>query len=142
MERTARRAALLGGAATLLGALALGAGTAPAQAAQTAGAQAAAGAYFSTWATDVNMRYDVNRVNGDRCPESPSPAHCPDVLGRAQPGDRLRVTCQTRGETVGGNPYWVFAHNETRGTYGWMASYFINHPDDVLPGVPTPCYGP
>ncbi|MER7492874.1 hypothetical protein ABT033_09620 [Streptomyces pharetrae] len=156
MTTALRRITRLGGTAALLGALALGAGTASAQptasvrpavsgqpAAWTAaGEQAAAAAVFTTWATDVNMRHDLNHVNGWACPEHPSPGNCPDVIGRAQPGDQLEVSCQTRGETVGGNPYWVFAHNRTRGIHGWMASYFIAHPDDVLPGVPTPCMGP
>lgn len=150
MTTTLRRIARLSGTAALLGALTLGAGTASAEptasarptAQAAAGERAAAAAFFTTWATDVNMRHDLNHVNGWACPESPSPGNCPDIIGRAQPGDRLEIECQTRGETVGGNPYWVFAHNHTRGIYGWMASYFIAHPDNVLPGVPMPCVGP
>lgn len=63
------------------------------------------------------------------------------MIGQAQPGDQLEVTCQTRGETVGTNPNWVFVENRTRGFDGWMASYWISHPDNWLPGVPQ-CYGP
>lgn len=170
MTTALRRIARLGGAAALLGALTLGAGTAAAQPAASApsvasassfasvqpaasdrssddarrsahvavGQRAVAGAFFTTWATDVNMRHDLNHVNGYACPESPSPGNCPDVIGRAQPGDRLEVMCQARGETVGGNPYWVFAHNHTRGIHGLLSSYFIDHPDKQLHGVPPP----
>ncbi|MFF3349474.1 hypothetical protein [Streptomyces sp. NPDC002779] len=143
------RVARLGGSAALLGTLVLGAGTASAQEShpmrpvgQAASGELAAGSFFTTWASDVNMRNDLQRVNGWACGESPSTTNCPDVTGQAQPGDRLEVHCQTLGQTVGSNPYWVFVDNHTRGTYGWMASYFIAHPDNKLPGVPSPCVGP
>ncbi|MFI9152556.1 hypothetical protein [Streptomyces sp. NPDC053367] len=149
MNTALRRAARLGGSAALLGTLLLGAGTASAQASlptrpagQTASGEQAAGSFFTTWATDVNMRHDLNHVNGWACPESPSTTNCPDITGQAQPGDQLEITCQTLGQTIGGNPYWVFAINHTRGTDGWMAGYFIAHPDNKLPGVPSPCMGP
>ncbi|MEE1927529.1 hypothetical protein V1J52_04890 [Streptomyces sp. TRM 70351] len=94
---------------------------------------------FTTWATNVNARTGV--PGSMACPEHPSPANCPTVRGQSQPGDQLAVVCQTRGEHVGTNPNWVFAENRTRGFEGFMASYYIKHPDDWLPGVPQ-CYGP
>ncbi|MGW1544688.1 SH3 domain-containing protein [Streptomyces sp. NPDC002309] len=135
-SKSARRGARRGGAAAVLCALAMTVGAAPAGAAAE---QRPASPVFTTWATDVNVREDPSP--GYRCPEFPSPGNCPQVAGRAQPGDRLEVLCQTRGETVGGNPYWVFVDNRTRGFDGWMASYYISHPDNWLPGVPQ-CYGP
>lgn len=132
-RKTIRTAAALCGAAATLGALATTAAAAP--------AQQPAPAVFTTWATDVNARVDVDGSTGFRCPEHPSPATCPKVTGRSQPGDRLEVLCQTRGETVGGNPYWVYVQNTTRGFHGWTASYYIAHPDNWLPGVHQ-CYGP
>lgn len=135
LNKSARRGARLGGAAAVLCALAMTVGAAPAQATAE---QRAAGPVFTTWAADVNVRFlsppDL------RCPKFPSPGNCPQVTGKAQPGDRLEVLCQMRGETVGGNPYWVAVNNETRGFGGWMASYYISHPDNWLPGVPQ-CYG-
>ncbi|MCL7427158.1 hypothetical protein ACFVP3_30440 [Streptomyces sp. NPDC057806] len=149
MTTALRRVARLGGSAALLGTLLLGAGTASAQtspstapARQAVSSEQAAGSLFTTWATDVNLRNDLKRVNGWACGESPSTTNCPDVTGQAQPGDQLEVHCQTLGQTIGSNPYWVFVDNHTRGTYGWMASYFIAHPDNKLPGVPSPCMGP
>lgn len=136
LNKSARRGARLGGAAAVLCALAMTVGAAPAQATAE---QRPAGPVFTTWATDVNVRTDS--APGFRCPEFPSPGNCPQVIGKAQPGDQLEVTCQTRGETVGGNPYWVFVVNRTRDLDGWMASYYISHPDNWLPGVPQ-CYGP
>ncbi|WP_175411166.1 hypothetical protein [Streptomyces sp. TRM64462] len=130
-RRTVRLASALCGAAALLGgALAVPAAAAPAPK-----------PVFTTWATDVNARVDVDGSQSHRCPEHPSPGNCPKVTGRSQPGDRLQVTCQTRGQTVGSNPYWVYVDNLTRGFHGWMASYYIAHPDNWLPGVPQ-CYGP
>ncbi|GGJ62120.1 hypothetical protein [Streptomyces lacrimifluminis] len=135
VNKSARRGTRLGGVAAVLCALAMTVGAAPTQAAE----QLAAGPVFTTWATDVNVRYFSGP--GSPCPDFPSPGNCPRVVGKAQPGDQLEVECQTRGETVGGNPYWVFVDNWTRGFYGWMASYYISHPDNWLPGVPQ-CAGP
>ncbi|MFF8847842.1 hypothetical protein ACF08N_34890 [Streptomyces sp. NPDC015127] len=132
----ARRTAALGGAAAALSALATALGAVPAQAQAE---QPPPYPVFSTWATDVNVR--VGDSPGYRCAEFPSPGNCPKVKGQAQPGDRLAVVCQTKGEQVGTNPNWVFVENRTRGFDGWMAGYYIAHPDNWLPGVPQ-CYGP
>ncbi|WP_149180017.1 hypothetical protein [Streptomyces sp. TRM49041] len=126
-----------------VGVAALGAfaATVTAVPAQAHGARQPEKKVFTTWATDVNARVDVAGSGSFRCPEFPSPANCPKVTGRSQPGDRLEVTCQTKGQTVGGNPYWVYVDNPNRGFHGWTASYYISHPDNRLPGVPQ-CYGP
>ncbi|GAA4933107.1 hypothetical protein ACFPM3_04295 [Streptomyces coeruleoprunus] len=138
-RKPARLTTALCAAAAATAALAATAVATPAQAAATT--RPAANRVFSTWATNVNARVDVDGSHGFRCPEFPSPGNCPKVTGQSQPGDRLEVTCQTKGQTVGGNPYWVYVDNLNRGFHGWMASYYIDHPDNWLPGVPQ-CYGP
>ncbi|SFC41924.1 hypothetical protein [Streptomyces aidingensis] len=87
---------------------------------------------FTTWATKVNVRH--NNADWGACNTSPSVANCPDVQGRVNPGDYFEAWCQKEGsQTVGGNPYWVYVIMPS--FEGWMASYYVDHPDNVLPDV-------
>ncbi|TXS35535.1 hypothetical protein EAO75_44085 [Streptomyces sp. uw30] len=85
---------------------------------------------FSTWATNVNVRH--NNSNLTTCGMSPSTANCPNIRGQVNPGVSFEVWCQKIGsQTVGGNPYWVYIILPN--FEGWMASYYVDYPDDVLP---------
>ncbi|MEU9055569.1 hypothetical protein AB0D37_35070 [Streptomyces sp. NPDC048384] len=85
---------------------------------------------FSTWATNVNVRH--NNASLTTCGMSPSTANCPNIRGQVNPGASFEVWCQKIGsQTVGGNPYWVYII--TPNFDGWMASYYIDYPDNVLP---------
>ncbi|MFG2463285.1 hypothetical protein ACGFWE_40400 [Streptomyces sp. NPDC048523] len=88
---------------------------------------------FTTWATNVNVRH--NNSNFAACNNSPSVANCPNVRGQVNPGDSFEAWCQKVGsQTVGGNPYWVYVIRPT--FEGWMASYYVDYPDNVLPDTP------
>lgn len=104
--------------------------------APTAGAGSASAAqadrYYRTWATDVNVR--VSEAAPSTCGRHPSVANCPDVRERLQPSKQFYVYCQGPGQTVGGNPYWLMINTDT--TTGWIASYFVDYPDNRLPDVP------
>ncbi|WP_190038235.1 hypothetical protein [Streptomyces fructofermentans] len=85
---------------------------------------------FTTWATNVNVRH--NNASVTTCGMSPSTANCPNIRGQVNPGTSFEVWCQRTGsQTVGGNPYWVYII--TPNFDGWMASYYIDYPDNVLP---------
>ncbi|WP_165984937.1 hypothetical protein [Streptomyces sp. YIM 98790] len=88
---------------------------------------------FTTWAAKVNVRH--NEADPARCNASPSVPRCPDARGQVNPGDSFEAWCQKEGsQTVGGNPYWVYVI--TPGFEGWLAGYYVGHPDDVLPDTP------
>ncbi|MEV0317992.1 hypothetical protein ACIBKX_06995 [Streptomyces sp. NPDC050658] len=126
------RTLLTGGvaaAALAVGGLAVTAGSASAEPAPKAGAAAA----FTVWATDVNVR--DNPQSPATCDGFPSPGNCPTVSGKLQPGQQFEAKCQRKGETVSGNEWWVFI--ERGDSRGWIASYFVDTPDDQLPGVPV-----
>ncbi|MFJ2610499.1 hypothetical protein ACIO13_36940 [Streptomyces sp. NPDC087425] len=101
--------------------------------AQPAGAAPASDRYYQTWATDVNVR--VSNADPEGCGRRPSVANCPDVRGRVQPGTQFYVYCQgPGGQTVGGNPYWLMIGTDR--LTGWMASYYVDYPNNRLPDVP------
>lgn len=88
---------------------------------------------FTTWATNVNVRH--NNGNFATCNNSPSVANCPNVRGQVNPGDSFEAWCQKLGsQTVGGNPYWVYVIRPA--FEGWMASYYVDYRDNVLPDTP------
>ncbi|GGK31097.1 hypothetical protein GCM10011583_73690 [Streptomyces camponoticapitis] len=88
---------------------------------------------FTTWATNVNVRH--NNSNFATCNNSPSAANCPNVRGQVNPGVSFEAWCQKIGsQTVGGNPYWVYVILPS--FEGWMASYYVDYPDNVLPDTP------
>ncbi|MGN9821413.1 hypothetical protein ACTMUQ_39575 [Streptomyces sp. SD11] len=88
---------------------------------------------FTTWATNVNVRH--NNSNFAACNNSPSAANCPNVRGQVNPGVSFEAWCQKIGsQTVGGNPYWVYVILPN--FEGWMASYYVDYADNVLPDTP------
>jgi len=74
------------------------------------------------------------RTGGDACMAAPGPGTCPQVLLGLDPGQRLEPICQRHGQTMGRNPYWVFASGP-RGNRGWVPSWFVDYPTNHLPGV-------
>jgi hypothetical protein len=140
MTRVAATTAALGGVLAMVGGVA---GPASAATVRSAPVQLHAvqphavqphDAHYRVWATNVNIR--ENTGDPATCALSPSVADCPDIQGRAQPSDDVDVLCQRIGQTVGGNPYWVNVEDISNGATGWMASYYIDYPDNRLPNVP------
>jgi hypothetical protein len=74
------------------------------------------------------------RAGPAACAAHPGTGSCPDVLLGLRPGQRLYPVCQRRGQMVGRNPYWLYASGP-RGKRGWVASWYIDHPANRLPGV-------
>ncbi|MFE1415239.1 hypothetical protein ACFW6F_31255 [Streptomyces sp. NPDC058746] len=69
------------------------------------------------------------------CQTYPSSVNCRPVIDTINVGDRFLPACQCKGDTVGSNPYWVYGAS-SHGTSGWILSWWIDNPYDVLPGVP------
>ncbi len=91
--------------------------------------------HYTVWAYGVNGRDSV--ADWKRCENFPSVGACPDIFATINRGDDLIVMCQRPGEIVGGNPYWVKVFGAVTGWRAvWVASHFIDYPDDVLPNVP------
>ena len=80
----------------------------------------------------------VRTGGGVACVNYPSTTNCPTFVQYVQGGNSVTVFCQTRGQTVGTNPWWVYLRT-AQGRYGFMASWWIDYPYNVLPGVPTTC---
>jgi hypothetical protein len=131
IRRAAAGVAVLGGILATVGGVA---GPASAATVRAAAVQPHSG-HFQVWASNVNIREST--WDPTTCALAPSVAHCPDIQGQAQPGHDLYVACQRiGGQTVGGNPYWVNVEDLNNGATGWMASYYIDYPDNRLPNVP------
>ncbi|HZP55141.1 hypothetical protein [Actinocrinis sp.] len=130
LTRVVAATAALGGAVAAVGGVA---GPASAATVRPATVRPHA-ADYRVWATNVNIREST--WDPATCALSPSVANCPDIQGQAQPGHDIYVLCQRAGQTVGGNPYWVNVQDNTNGAIGWMASYYIDYPDNRLPNVP------
>lgn len=100
-------------------------------------AQFAAGGVVPEPTTSYGITTNGLKVRGDNnsCRKYPSSANCSPVVDTMKIGDRIMPNCQKAGQTVGSNPYWVYGrttHNKT----GWIPSWWIDYPDNVLPGVP------
>ncbi|BCB83918.1 hypothetical protein [Phytohabitans suffuscus] len=91
---------------------------------------------YWTWATSVNVRQNLNYP--EYCRELPGTARCTAIMDQVNPWDAIGVYCQKPGQVIGGNPYWLWVITP-RGVRGWMASYYINYPDNRLPNIPD-CY--
>lgn len=90
-------------------------------------------ATFTVWATDVNVR--DNPGNPGLCDGFPSTANCPAVAGKLQPGQPFEAICQNDGQTISGNPWWVYIQRGD--TRGYIASYYVDNASNQLPGVPV-----
>ena len=75
------------------------------------------------------------RSGGPECAAHPGPATCPTELTRLRDGQRLFPVCQQGGQTVGHNPFWLYAIGP-RGNRGWVPSWYLDYPANRLPGVP------
>ncbi|GHJ44005.1 hypothetical protein Cs7R123_13470 [Catellatospora sp. TT07R-123] len=87
--------------------------------------------WYGIWASSVNVRNN----GGDACYNYPGPANCPTVLTTVSAPQQVYVYCQKAGETIGGNPYWVYAY--ANGMYGWLAGYYTDNATNWIDGVPT-----
>jgi hypothetical protein len=113
--------------AVAVSAAALGLGVAMAPAAHADGHGPG---WYNTWASGVNIRANSSAT----CNAYPSPANCPTVRTTVSPADPVYIYCQEVGQTVGGNPYWVYVWS--KGYDGWMASYYIDVVTNWIDGVP------
>ncbi|MCT9081533.1 hypothetical protein [Streptomyces fulvoviolaceus] len=87
---------------------------------------------YGVWGTNVNVRWN----NSEWCSLYPSTANCPTVRDRVSHPESVWVYCQQEGgQTVGGNPYWVWVLTP-RGERGYMASYYISNVTNWIDGVP------
>ncbi|WP_059005609.1 hypothetical protein [Streptomyces specialis] len=90
---------------------------------------------YGVWASNVNVR--DNWGNPAACENYPSPTNCPNVLVKLSPPAQVYVQCQTVGQTVGGNPYWVRVFVSSASETGYMASYYIDNATNWIDGVPA-----
>lgn len=75
------------------------------------------------------------RGGSPSCNARPGAESCPDTVLGLRAGQRVYPICQRRGQTVGRNPYWLYADGP-RGRRGWVASWYLDYPSNRLPGVP------
>lgn len=68
------------------------------------------------------------------CNDTPGTGNCPDVLAGLEPGDKLYPVCQSKGELVGRNAWWVYV-DAPGGNRGWVASWYLTCPTNRLPEV-------
>lgn len=74
------------------------------------------------------------RGGAEACGNEPGTGNCPDVLFGLKPGHKLYPVCQKRGQLVGRNSWWVYA-DAPRGNRGWVASWYLTCPTNILPEV-------
>lgn len=86
------------------------------------------GIYY-VWTT-VNLRN-----SNPTCHNYPSTWNCP-LEGSVPAGAAINITCQDPGESINGNPYWVWAYVFETGQYGFLASYFVENSTNWIDGVP------
>lgn len=87
--------------------------------------------WYGVWATGVNVRRD----SSEQCSDFPSTTYCPYIVTKVSAPQAVYVHCQQPGQTVGGNPYWVWI-NTASNHRGWMASYYTNNATNWIDGVP------
>lgn len=68
------------------------------------------------------------------CNDTPGTGNCPDVLAGLEPGDKLYPVCQSKGQLVGRNAWWVYV-DAPGGNRGWVASWYLTCPTNRLPEV-------
>lgn len=76
------------------------------------------------------------RATSATCQSHPSVTNCASVIGTMNIGNTITPYCQKSGQTVGSNPWWVYGRTGN-GLTGWIPSWWIDYPDNVLPGVAT-----
>jgi hypothetical protein len=74
------------------------------------------------------------RSGATACQDTPGTGNCPDVLAGLEPGDNLYPVCQSKGQLVGRNAWWVYV-DAPGGRRGWVASWFLTCPTNRLPEV-------
>ena len=75
------------------------------------------------------------RQSNATCYASPGTTNCPTILGQVQTGETISPACQKPGQMIETNPYWLYV-SLSGGRTGWIASWYVNYPDNVLPAVP------
>ncbi|WAU83412.1 hypothetical protein O1Q96_29220 [Streptomyces sp. Qhu-G9] len=86
---------------------------------------------YGVWASGVNVR-----DGGEWCQLYPSPTECTRIVATVSAPSQVYVYCQQAGgQTVGGNPYWVWVI-APNGVRGWMAGYYIKNNSNWIDGVP------
>lgn len=68
------------------------------------------------------------------CAENPGTGNCSNVLLGLEVGDWVYPLCQRRGQLVGRNDWWVYVDGPG-GNTGWVASWYLDCPTNLLPGI-------
>jgi len=74
------------------------------------------------------------RGGGGACNDEPGTGNCPDVLDGLDPGNKLYPLCQSKGQLVGQNSWWVYVE-APGGNRGWVASWYLTCPTNILPEI-------
>jgi hypothetical protein len=74
------------------------------------------------------------RAGATACNTTPGTGNCANVLTGLEPGDHLYPVCQSRGQLVGRNSWWVYV-DAPSGNRGWVASWYLTCPTNRLPEV-------
>ncbi|MGW4463660.1 FG-GAP-like repeat-containing protein [Micromonospora sp. NPDC004704] len=82
---------------------------------------------YTVWVDGVN----VGTTNA-ACEASPSTTTCATPIDVLNNGDMFTPVCQRLGQTVSGNPYWVYGVT-SHGSTGWIANWWMDYPDNRLP---------
>lgn len=90
--------------------------------------------WYGIWGNNVTVR-----DGGYACHTYPAVGTCTSIKGYVNSWHNAFVWCQKAGQTVGGNPYWVYVTTDTNPQFGgFMASYYIENSSNWIDGVP-PC---
>ncbi|WP_431921670.1 FG-GAP-like repeat-containing protein [Micromonospora wenchangensis] len=68
------------------------------------------------------------------CEGAPSTTNCATVIDTLFTGSMFTPICQRTGQTVSGNPYWVYGIS-SNGQTGWMPAWWMDYPDNRLPNL-------
>lgn len=69
------------------------------------------------------------------CYDEPGQGTCISAVDAVHQGEAVWVRCQRAGQTIGGNPYWVYIHTPN-GISGYFASRHIDNYTNWIDGVP------
>jgi hypothetical protein len=81
------------------------------------------GTIFNTWGSGVNVRSDARLAAS--------------IVGVLAGPTQVRVLCQKQGDTVNAEGYTNNWWSRLESPAGYMTNIYIDHPNAILPGVPT-----
>jgi hypothetical protein len=99
-----------------------------------AGSQYDDGSQFEPGRYSVRESGVALRDGTAACATNPGTGNCGNVLTGLEPGDWVYPLCQREGQLVGQNSWWVYAEGPG-GNVGWVASWYLDCPSNILPGI-------